>query len=126
MRKCLLSLYVGASALYLAGAAAADETRNCADTFQTPEFQALDLMEPYRDRYLLGLVRSLKGQTCKIDQLEAFFNARHAVTIFKDSDRISFRATLKTSGLIFRDVIGIGASIKGARISYVYVALETP
>lgn len=124
MRKCLLSLYVGASALYLAGAAAADETRNCADTFQTPEFQALDLREPYGVAYLLDFLGALKGQVCSIDQLEVFFNAKYAVTGSRDNKNIVFVATLRTSTLLSPQIVSVGARIESGTITVITAGME--
>ena len=111
--KRLFGWFVAGAALLQAGTAAAEELGNCADTFRTPEFQTLDFREPYGGTYLPDLIESLKGQTCTTDQLEAFFNARHAVTYNRYPHRIFFRATLKTSGFLFKKIINIGASIEG-------------
>lgn len=126
MKRCLLSLYVAGTALLQAGTAVADELRNCADTFQTQEFQTLDFRVPYEGNYLLNLIKSLKGQVCTVDQLEAFFNARHAFTQYRYPNRISFNATLNTSGFFFKNIVGIGASVEGGRIASVFVATEVP
>ena len=75
---------VAGVALLQVHSASAGEPGNCVDTFRTPAFQALDLREPYGVTYLLQFLGPLKGQRCTLDQLEAFFNSKYAVTSNRD------------------------------------------
>lgn len=107
-----------------ASSRAEEAVTECAKTFATPEFQALDLLEPYGADYFQKFLDSLKGQPCTLDQIEIFFNAKHAVTINRDSKNIFFRAEQKTSGLFFKRIIGVGARVVEGRITEVNVGME--
>jgi hypothetical protein len=123
MRLLLCWLSAGWMLLYTSGGKA-EEPGNCVETFQTPEFQALDLREPYGVDYLLKFLGPLKGQSCTLDQLETFFNSKHAVTFNRDYKNVFFWATLETSGFFFKKTIGIGATIEGGKIVGVTVGME--
>ena len=126
MKRWFAWFVAGMALLPASSTAATDVPKDCADAFRTPEFQSLDFRETYQGTYLYDLLGSLKGQTCTIDELEKFINGRHAPTFDRNHRRIHFRATLNSSGFLFKKIIGIGASIEGERITHVYVMMENP
>ena len=119
-----LSLSVAGIALLQGGTSLSGETKNCADTFRTPEFQSLDLREPYGVAYVLEFLGALKGQACSIDQLEAFFNAKYAVTGNRDNKNIVFVATLRTSTLLSPQIVSVGARIESGTITVITAGME--
>lgn len=124
MIRYLLSLTVAGIALLQGGTSVSSETKNCADTFRTPEFQSLDLREPYGVAYLLEFLGALKGQACSIDQLEVFFNAKNAVTGNRDNKNIVFVATLRTSTLLSPQIVSVGARIESGTITVITAGME--
>lgn len=96
----------------------------CLETFATPKFQALNLREPYGVDYLLAFFAPLKGESCTPDQIETFFNSKHAVTVYRSHNIITFDVTRRKIEFFVTNVATIGFVIKEGTITDIAVGVE--